>query len=180
MVTNSIAAIIIPIFSPSGCSTERLIRIEIVPGPAKSGIARGLKEMSSFTIDSCMISPLTSLLCFALSSKNPERDIIIPPAIFNALMDIPKKMRICEPIKNEQTHITRMYMQVFLICKFLHFESWCSVSEINTGNAPKGLIRAKREMRLAIKKEMDIVVSDCCAIILFGTQQGVTDLLILQ
>ena len=55
--------------------------------------------MSSFSIDSLNTLPLISPLCFAFSNKKPERDIIIPPAIFKALIDIPKNSKICEPIK---------------------------------------------------------------------------------
>lgn len=98
-VTPSIAIIIIPVFCNSGYSIDLFINNEMVPGPAKRGVASGLREISSFSIDSFIILPLISPLCFEFSNKNPERDIIIPPAIFKAAIEIPKKRRICEPIK---------------------------------------------------------------------------------
>ena len=44
-------------------SIDKFINSEIDPGPAKRGIARGLKEMSSFLIDSSFTGPCMSFLC---------------------------------------------------------------------------------------------------------------------
>lgn len=92
--TPTIANIIDTFLSSSGYSIHILINNEIEPGPANNGIARGLKEISSFSKASYFIFPFTSRLCFALSNKKPDREMMIPPAIFNAFMDIPKKPRM--------------------------------------------------------------------------------------
>ena len=63
---------------------DRFISNEIDPGPASRGIAKGLNDISSFVSDSCFNLPLISLLCCAFNSINPDREIMIPPASFNA------------------------------------------------------------------------------------------------
>jgi hypothetical protein len=100
MTTAMIAAMIARslLIFPS-FSIDMLMSNDMEPGPDNSGIAKGLKDISSFISDSSFIFSLTSSLCCAFNNKKPERDIIIPPAILSELIEIPKKLRICVPIK---------------------------------------------------------------------------------
>ena len=97
--TLSMANIMVSVLAISGFAIDKFINNEMVPGPAKRGIANGLNAMSSLSKDSFIISPFTSLLCFEFSNKNPDREIIIPPAILRALIEIPKNVRIYRPAK---------------------------------------------------------------------------------
>lgn len=49
-----------------------------------------------------------------------------------------------------------IYIHVFLIWNIRQRESWSAVSEINTGNALNGLIKANNDTKLVMNNENNI------------------------
>lgn len=108
------------------------IELEIVPGPASNGIASGMiaiLDAWNLWLDSIFEfsrEAFSSWFCFCppmlpLNIGNATLQIINPPAIRNALMEIPKNPRINDPTNMEMMTIKETVSEVIRLTRLRSF-----------------------------------------------------------
>src|SRR5262245_36028889 len=120
--------------------------VEIAPGPASSGIARGVIEMSSFSIPSRISSLVSRLGLSALSISSAESPSTMPPAIRNAGRVTPKSLRMSPPAVAKTIRMTVEATDAFSAMARLFSGGSPAVIVRNDGMAARGSTMKKIEM----------------------------------
>src|ERR671912_1350954 len=115
---------------------------EIDPGPARLGIANGVKAMSN-SCGAC-VEVLRGAEGAGNSIRKPMADMIRPPAARRPGMEIRKNSMIAEPSRRNTTRIPNAYTQARSACRLRLLRSMPAVKAMKTGAVLKGFMIGSR------------------------------------